>query len=296
MSVHVPVLLKELIENIKIKEGDRVIDATLGAGGYSLAMVKLIGENGELISFDEDISAIRKFKKIIKEKNYLNIKVVQSNFRDIDKLELKKSSYQAIVMDLGLSSDQLNDPSRGFSFNNLDSPLDMAFGEKADRLTTDIVNKYSLTELIKIFKELGEEPHAYRVARAIVSSRRKERIARVGQLVEIIEKEIGSYYQRKKIHPATRIFQALRMETNQELLSLKQFLPLAFDLLTLNGHLAVVSFHSGEDRIVKNYFRNLKHENKVQLVSKKPIIPSEEELRENRRARSAKLRVIKKII
>ncbi len=296
MSIHIPVLLKELIENIELKKGDKVIDATLGAGGYSLAIREIIGDKGELLCFDEDKLAVLKFKKIIKEQGYLNIKVVQLNFRDIDKLKLQTNAYQAIVMDLGLSSDQLADVNRGFSFNSPDSPLDMAFGDNPDVLTTEIVNHYSLTELIKIFKELGEEPHAYRVARAIVSFRRKERIARVGQLVKIIDELIGGYYKKKKIHPATRIFQALRMETNQELNSLETFLPLAYKLLSVKGFLAVVSFHSGEDRIVKHYFRNLKNERQGELITKKPINPNEAELIVNRRARSAKLRIIRKII
>ncbi len=296
MSVHIPVLLKELIENIKIKKGDKVLDATLGAGAYSLKIREIIGDAGELICLDEDDLAVLKFKEIIKDKGLVNIKALQSNFRDIGELNLKKDNFQAIVADLGLSSDQLADEKRGFSFKNLDSPLDMAFGERPDILTTDIVNKYSLTELIKIFKELGEEPHACRVARAIVSSRRKERIARVGQLVEIIEEAIGGYYKKKKIHPATLSFQALRMETNQELVSLEKFLPQSFDYLALNGHLAIVSFHSGEDRLVKHYFKKLKELGQVELITKKPITASQEELMVNKRARSAKLRVIKKII
>jgi 16S rRNA (cytosine1402-N4)-methyltransferase len=296
MSVHVPVLLSEILENIELKQGDRVIDATLGAGGYSLAIREIIGEQGSLVSLDEDQLAISKFKKIIEEKGYSNIKVVQSNFRDIDALVLENSSYQLVVADLGLSSDQLADLNRGFSFNNLDSPLDMAFGQNPDTLTTDIVNNYSLTELIKIFKELGEEPHAYRVARAIVSFRRKERIARVAQLVKLIEETIGGYYKKKRIHPATLIFQALRMETNRELASLEKFLPQAFQVLGVNGYLVIVSFHSGEDRIVKHYFKNLNKEKKALLINKKPIIAKEEEIRVNRRARSAKLRIIKKLI
>lgn len=295
MALHVPVLLKEIIDNIDLKVGDRVIDATLGAGGYSLALRELIGESGELICLDDDKKAIVNFKKEIKERKYFNIKAYHLNFKNIDQLKLKKDSYQCIVADLGLSSDQLADTERGFSFQNLDSPLDMAFSDSPEVLTVDIVNKYPLSELIKIFKELGEEPHAYRVARAIVSSRRKERIARVGQLVSIVEEAIGHYYRKKKIHPATLVFQALRMETNRELDSLSFFLPQAFELLKHNAYLAIVSFHSLEDRIVKHYFKSLKEDNKAILINKKPIIASEDELQKNKRARSAKLRIIKKI-
>lgn len=311
MSKHLPVMLKEVLDYLKPELGDIFIDGTLGGGSYSLALAKVVKDSGMILAIDLDEKAIERFEQKIKSTVNLNIKVSLGNFADIDLLAkkqgIKLNSCSGIVLDLGLSSFQLDDKERGFSFQG-DGPLNMAFSEDLKQKTIEIVNNYSLSSLVKIFKEYGQTPHANRVARAIVSLRRKERIARVKQLIEIINGAVKSN-QFKKINPATLYFQALRIETNKELSNLKKFLPAAYQLLKKGGRLVIVSFHSGEDRIVKNFFKQESANcqcpkeklicscqgPKLKVLTKKPIGPSLVEVRNNPRARSAKLRAAIKI-
>lgn len=303
MPIHVPVMLTEVVKFLEPKQGQIFIDATLGGGSYSQALAKRVSKNGLILSIDFDNKAIANFEKKIVKEGIKNIKTVCGNFANLLSFAkdygIKENSCSGIVFDLGLSSDQLADKNRGFSFQ-LDGPLDMAFNKELNYRTIEIINNYPLSELIKIFKEYGGDPHAYRVARAIVSFRRREMIARVKQLVEIIEQAVPIYYLKKRIHPATRIFQALRIETNDELNSLKQALDDSLKLLKPEGKIVVVSFHSGEDRIVKHFFKDRADPYSdlgpvLKIITKKPIIPSQEEIKENPRSRSAKLRVAKKI-
>ena len=245
-----------------------------------------------------------------------NVVFVRDNFanlKDIVKKHFKNKKISGVVMDLGLSSFQLDDQKRGFSFKN-DAPLDMAFaGEKNHNgtWTSEIVNQWSEDDLIKILKEYGEEKFAKRIAGRIVKRRKENPIKTTKELVEIIESAVPAFYRRdKKIHFATRTFQALRIATNDELQSLKQALESALEILEIGGRISVVSFHSLEDRIVKNFFREqarecicpketpiciCNHKPKLKIITKKPILPSESEVDKNPRSRSAKLRVAEKL-
>ncbi len=311
MSVHVPVMLAEVMAYLNPQPGEIFIDASLGGGSYSLALAKAVSQSGQVLSIDWDQSAIIRFRKLIKQQGILNIKTRLGNFAELAIIAKEQgislNTCAGIVFDLGLSSDQLEDRNRGFSFQR-EAPLNMAFSEDLANQTIEIINNYSLPNLVEIFKKYGQSLHAYRVARAIVSFRRKERIVRVKQLVKLIEETVPASFLRKKIHPATLFFQALRIATNDELVNLNQALIASIDLLKSQGKIAVVSFHSGEDRLVKNFFRNQSRaclcspsdlvcnclEPKLKILTKKPLIPKTAEVEKNPRARSAKLRLAEK--
>ncbi|HBB36426.1 MAG: 16S rRNA methyltransferase [Candidatus Moranbacteria bacterium GW2011_GWC1_45_18] len=349
--VHKAVLAKELIENLNLKPGMTVVDGTLGAGGHSIEMLKKILPGGKLISIDWDEGAIQNFQQRLKKEGYdirnrafpapvasnandenasplafmplfSGDKIVgywcgvSENYANLDKIfeELDLNAADAILIDLGFSSDQIEDKRRGFSFL-LDGPLDMRYSPETQKVTAaDVVNKYSEKDLADIFWKYGEEKYARRIAREIarvrISAGRREKIGEVGKLVEIIFRSVPKNYKMGKIHPATRVFQALRIEVNQELENLKIFLEKAVNGLANGGRLAVISFHSLEDRIVKNFFRKeardcvcppkfpkcvCNHRRILKIITKKPIQPSEKEIRENSRARSAKMRVVEKM-
>ena len=287
-------MLNEILEYLKPKLGQKYIDCTLGGAGYTVAIAKKVGDSGQVIGIDLDELAIKHAQEIISEQKLKNIILINDNFKNLKK-EItgkfsKSEKFDGIVFDLGLSSAQLDDEARGFSFKG-ERPLDMSFGPVNEKSTEEIINHYSLLELTKIFQEYGEEKHAYQIAKAIIKARQEKTIKTTGDLVSIIEKTIPFRY-RSKIHPATRVFQALRMETNEELTSLLEVLPDALSLLKPKGRLVVVSFHSGEDRIVKRFFKG---ESSVKILTKRPLIPSDSETEANPRARSAKLRVAEKI-
>ncbi len=313
MSVHKPVMIKEVLDFLNPQAGQTFIDCTLGAGHYSSEIAKLVRKKGKVLAIEWDSQAKERFDRLIKDENKLNIKTVLDNFANLKNIakreKIDENSCSGIVFDLGLSSDQLADSSRGFSFQT-DAPLNMAFSKELEGKTLEIVNNYSLKDLIKIFKDYGEDPHAYRVSRAIVSRRRKERIARVKQLLEIIESSLPiKTLKKKKIHPATLYFQALRIETNDELNNLLSALQSSLNLIKKGGKIVVVSFHSGEDRIVKNFFRDNAKSCKcrpndlicsclgprLKILTKKPLIATNEEIQNNPRSRSAKLRAAEKI-
>ncbi|MBU2028878.1 16S rRNA (cytosine(1402)-N(4))-methyltransferase RsmH [Patescibacteria group bacterium] len=310
MSIHKPVLLKEVIENLNLKEGTVAVDATLGGGGHSRAILEKIGKKGRLITIDWDGKALESFQKSLLIGQSKVINLVQDNFAGLNNilggLQIKKAT--AILADLGFSSDQLEDSSRGLSFQK-DGPLDMRLDSKGDVSAWEIVNQYPLKDLEKIIRELGEERFAGRIARKIVEVRKKKRILTAGELVALIESAVPKRYF-SKIHPATKTFQALRIEVNQELENLKSFIPQAIDNLAPGGKLAVISFHSLEDRIVKNIFREnargcicpksfpkcvCQREAKIKIITKKPIVPTDEEISNNPRSHSAKLRVCEKV-
>lgn len=291
---HEPVMLKEILEYLDPQAGGKFIDCTLGGAGYTLALAERVGQSGKIISTDLDELAISNAKEKIAAKKLSNIILVNDNFKNLRSIVAANFSaetkFNGIVLDLGLSSAQLEDEERGFSFKG-ERPLNMAMGEASERSTEEIVNGYPLLELTRIFREYGEEKWAYQIAKAIVSSRQKKRIKTTADLVEIVERSVPKRFHHK-IHPATRIFQALRMETNDELGSLSSVLEAARELLKPAGRLVVVSFHSGEDRIVKRF---LKNSSDFKILTKKPLIPTEEESEKNPRARSAKLRAAEKI-
>ncbi len=314
-TIHKTVLLAETVEALKLKAGMTVVDATLGGGGHSKLVVNKIGKSGKLIAFDQDQTAIARFKKQMKLGSLENLKteilLVNQNFSTLkDSLtSLAINQVDAILADLGISSDQLADTDRGISFMG-DAPLDMRMNMTAKLTAQEIVNEYSQAELTRVLREYGDEQYASSIARKIVEVRGQEKIGRTSQLVSIIESAVPGSYKRKKIHCATKTFQALRMETNQELESLRLFLFQAIEVLKPGGRLAIIAFHSGEDALIKNWFREnargcicppefpqCRCDNKpiVKIITRKPIIASEAELEENPRARSAKLRVVEKV-
>jgi 16S rRNA (cytosine1402-N4)-methyltransferase len=311
---HIPVMLKEVLAGLNPKPGQKFIDCTLGGAGYTLALSKLVGESGKILAVDLDDLALANAKAIIKKEKIKNIVLVQDNFRNLQKIVAenfpKDFQFDGVVMDLGLSSVQLADETRGFSFQG-DRPLDMAFSQEGHSAvaTTTIVNRYPLDKLTYVFRVYGEEPKAYVLAKKIIERRKKNWIRTTGQLQEIIA-EVIKPNPRIKINPATRVFQALRMETNYELDALKEVLPAALNVLKPGGRIAVVSFHSGEDRIVKDFFKTesqdcvcppsvpvciCKHQATLKILTKKPIPATAAESNENPRARSAKFRLAEKI-
>ena len=286
---HLPVLLRDTINLLVLKPGSRNIDCTFGDGGHSRAILQSAPDS-QLLGIDTDVENISRAKKQ-KEFNNKKVILVNDNFRNLKEIALKNNfvGVDAVIMDLGWSSTQFEKSGRGFSFLR-DEPLDMRLG--VGELTADeILNKWSESEIGKILREYGEERAWLKIAKAIVEYRRGQLINTTGQLVEILfTLRLG---HQGKIHPATKTFQALRIAVNDELNALKQALPQAVEILKSGGRLAVISFHSLEDRIVKRFFQSqIKN---LKIITKKPIVPSREETLENPRSRSAKLRVAEKI-
>ncbi|MCK4635702.1 MAG: 16S rRNA (cytosine(1402)-N(4))-methyltransferase RsmH [Candidatus Moranbacteria bacterium] len=305
-SIHIPVMMKEAIEMLNLKSGMTVVDATLGGGGYAREIYQKIMPDGKLIVFDRDKQAIERFKNNYPEIAE-NIIYVHSNHADVRKVLKENSidSVDAIVADLGLSSDQLNDSKRGFTFQK-DSPLDMRMDLEEKHNAMDVVNKAEVDSLADIIYSYGDERHSRKIARAIVKNRPIESTV---QLAEIVKKVLPLNW-KSKINPATKTFQAIRIFVNKEYEHLRIFLTDGIELLREGGRIAIVSFHSGEDRIVKNSFRTnargcvcpdvipvcvCDHEALVKIITKKPLKPSEKEIKNNPRSRSACLRVAERI-
>lgn len=299
--MHVPVLLNELIELLDPKNNEIIVDATINGGGHAEEILRKKDFHGIVIGIDQDenlISILKKEKeKYIKEGR---LKLVCGNFRNIDVhlKQLKINGLDGVLFDLGMSSRQLEEAERGFSFLK-DKQLLMTFKVNPapqDLTAEKIVNDWNEKEILKILKEYGEEKFAKRIAIKILETRKKKRIKTTFELIEIIKKSIPYSVQKKsKIHPATKTFQALRITVNDELKALKEGLEKTFKVLNIGGRTAVISFHSLEDRIVKNFFRDLKNKKLAKILTKKPIIASKEEIERNPRSRSAKLRAIIKI-
>lgn len=302
-------MLKEVMQYLLPQQGSKIVDCTFGGGGYTSAILEAVGETGEVIAFDRDKLAIENGLK--KFRNNKNLKLINKQYSELKNVldeELGEDVKVAgIVMDLGLSSAQLADESRGFSFQRAgDLKMEMS-GADSRILTIDIVNRWRQVELEKIIREYGEERFARNIARKIVEYRREKKIQKVEQLVDIIANSVpGKYRRDSKIHFATRTFQALRIATNEELLDLENTLPQALDKLAVGGRLVIVSFHSLEDRIVKKFFRKenrecicppevplcrCNHKVKLKIITKKPLVAGATEIANNPRSRSAKLRV-----
>jgi len=314
--IHKTVLLQEAVENLKLKPGMIVVDVTLGAGGHSLEILKKISKGGVLVVFDQDENAIIEFKKKIEKDENLkvnreNIILINENFENIKEslANFGISRVDAILADLGISSDQLEDEEMGLSFK-IDSRLDMRLDRKGDLTAEQVINSYSEDDLKRILQEFGDEKYAGKIARRICQAREEKKIERTTELVSIIEKAVPAFYRRGKINCATKTFQALRIEVNRELDVLRKIIVDGIELLSANGRMAIITFHSGEDRIVKNIFREYARgcicppefpvcrcdeKEIVKIITRKPICPGEKETRENSRSRSAKLRVIEKI-
>ncbi len=290
---HIPVLLDEVVESLQLQPGMMVVDCTLGDGGHSEEIIKKIQPNGVLVGIDADIESLERAKKFLAKYELKKIFVNDnfSNLKEILKNE-KIEKVNGILMDFGWSTPQFADRGRGFSFQE-DEELDMRYDAKGNSKTAkDIINNYSEKELEQIFKKYGEEKNSKKIAAAIVNKRKEKEITKTSELVEIIL--TVNKKGKEKIHPATRVFQALRIEVNNELGVIKKVLPEAVEVLDKGGRLAVITFHSLEDGIVKHFFKSQDNK-KIKIINKKPITCSLEELKNNPRARSAKLRVIEKI-
>lgn len=287
-NYHTPVLLQGVLEVLQPKAGEQIIDATAGGGGYSEMLLKA---GAKVLAIDQDPDAIRHLKEKFEGKS--DIVLFQDNFSNIKSIavEHKFFNIKGIVFDLGTSSHQIKESGRGFSFSK-DEELDMRMSPDTDLTAKEIVNKWSEEELTRIFLKYGEEHFAERIAKEIVMQRKTKEINTTKELSQIIEKIVPRV---SKIHPATRVFQALRIVVNDEMKALASALADSFGILSHGGKIVVVSFHSLEDRIVKRYFEELERQGKVHLVVKRPIMAQALELSLNPRARSAKLRAIEKI-
>lgn len=292
---HIPVLLNEAINFLNPERGRAFIDATANGGGYTEEILKKMSKNAILVSMDRDESAVERLKN--RFSGDIRLKPIAGNFRNLRRLAGKfAKTYDGIVFDLGMSSDQLEKSGRGFSFQK-DEPLLMTYETKPEtgRLNAaSIVNSWPEEKIAEILKNYGEERHARRIAKAIVEERRREKILTSGKLAQIVSKAV-LFGSRSKIHPATRTFQAFRIAVNDELSALEEGLDEAWRLIGTKGRIAAVSFHSLEDRIVKNFFRNKKSGGVAEILTKKPVGPSAEEMNKNPRSRSAKLRALVKL-
>jgi len=295
--MHIPVLLKESTELLNLKQGDVILDATINGGGHSEEILKMIGEKGRLIGIDQDGEVLNKLKE--KWKDRKNVLLAKDNFRNLDKVleSLKIEKINGALFDIGISSSQIDESGRGFSFQK-DEPLLMTMKaeiEPDDLTAKEIVNNWNEKDLADTIWKYGEERYSRRIAKNIVRRRETKAIETTLELVEAIRESVPSFYRNsRKINCATRTFQALRIAVNDELGALKDGTEKAWSFLQEGGRLAVISFHSLEDRIVKNYFRDVAAKGEGKILTKKPIIPSEEEVENNPRSRSAKLRAIEK--
>jgi len=308
--VHKSVMEREVIDCLAVHGGATYVDGTLGGGGHARAILEASGPDGRLIGIDRDTDALAAAGERLKPWG-ARVTLVHGNYRDLasvlDTLGMEK--VDGIVLDLGVSSFQLETGERGFSFSR-DAPLDMRMDRSRGDTARDLVNGLSFEEMVRLFREYGEEREAKRIARAIERERALRPIETTGRLAGIIAGAVPARFQPRSIHPATRVFQALRIAVNDELGSLKDGLSGSFDVLKGGGRLAVISFHSLEDRIVKVFFRGLAtgcvcpprfpqcvcgQRPRATLVTRKSITPSEEETGLNPRARSARLRVVEKI-
>lgn len=308
---HVTVLLNEAVDNLNIKKDGVYVDCTLGGAGHSEAILSQLSEEGHLYAFDQDEVAIKNAQQ--KLASYIEkgqVTFINTNFRHLkEELEARRVIHvDGIVYDLGVSSPQLDEIERGFSYHG-DAPLDMRMNQKADFSAYHVVNEYDYHELVKIFYRYGEEKFSKQIARKIEQARQEKPIETTGELVELIKAGIPAPARRKGGHPAKRVFQAIRIEVNDELHAIEESIEQAIDCLSVGGRLSVITFHSLEDRLIKTIFREYskpketpaglpvlleEDEPLLSLVNRKPILPSEEEVAANNRARSAKLRVASK--
>ena len=296
--IHKTVLLHESIDGLNIQKGDIYLDGTLGSAGHAEYALKITDGNLTVIGLDRDIDALsRSEQRLGKAKNII---LKESNYSDLDKVlnHLNIEKVNRIMLDLGLSSDQFEASGRGFTFKK-EEPLLMTFKKnpvEGDITASEIVNNWQEENIADIIYGYGEEKYSRRIAHAIVNYRQKKSIETTGELVEIISQAVPIFYRKGRIHPATRTFQALRITANDELNSLKKGLANGFERLAKGGRMAVISFHSLEDRIVKNFNKEKAEKEEAKIITKRPIVPEEIEIKENPRSRSAKLRILEKNI
>lgn len=286
---------EEVLSFLDPRPGDVVVDATFGGGGHSAEILKRITPGGILVAIDRDVEALERAEKIFGE-GIKNVVTVKGNFRDIADI-LKERGIGKIdgaVFDLGFSSYQIDEAARGFSYT-LEGPLDMRFDRAGGITARDIVNTFSEEDIRELIRDYGEERHYRLIASAIVAGRKEARIETTGQLSGIVEKAVGRWYSKQRIHPACRTFQALRIKVNDELSAAEQGLEGAISVLAPGRRICAISFHSLEDRVVKTVFKKEAKFGTLKMLAKKPIIPCEDEVKTNPRSRSAKLRVAERI-
>ena len=306
---HTPVLLNEVIKGLNIKKDGIYVDGTLGGAGHSLKIIEGL-DNGKLVGIDQDMDAINKAKDVLKD--YLErAEIIHDNFKNIPQIlsNLNIDKVDGILLDLGVSSYQFDERERGFSYQK-DAPLDMRMDRENNLRAWDVVNRYKEKELSDILWEYGDERWSKRIAKFIVEERRNNPIDTTFQLVSIIKKAIPKGARASGHHPAKKTFQAIRIEVNKELEILKKSIPALCNLLKPKGRICIITFHSLEDRIVKENFKELNtgcicpkdfpicvcnRKKEIEIITKKPIVPTEDELSKNPRARSAKLRIGEKV-
>lgn len=295
--IHKTVLLKESIDGLDVHHGEIYLDGTLGSGGHAEYALEKTRGVLKVIGLDKDTEALERSRNRLK--NYSSIILKEASYSDFDTVlnDLKIEKVDRIMLDLGLSSDQFETSGRGFTFKN-DEPLLMTFKKdlkEGDLTAYQIVNTWEEQNIADIIFGYGEEKYSRRIARAIVNYREKKSIDMTKELVEIISQAVPAFYRKGRIHPATRTFQALRITVNDELNTLKKGLTKGFERLEHSGRMAIISFHSLEDRIVKNFNKEKADSGEAKIITKRPITPTEKEILENPRSRSAKLRILEKI-
>ena len=307
---HTSVLLYETVDSLNIRPDGIYVDGTLGGGGHASLVLNRLGEQGRLIGLDQDADAIAAAGERLKEYGD-RVTVIRTNYENIkDALASQGiSGADGIYLDLGVSSYQLDTADRGFTYREDDAPLDMRMDQRNTQTAKDIVNGYSEMELYRIIRDYGEDRFAKNIAKHIVKARQEKEIETAGELTEIIKAAIPAKVRATGGHPSNRTFQAIRIELNRELQVLEQSIDTMIDLLNPGGRLSIITFHSLEDRIVKNKFRENENpcicppefpvcmcgrKSKGRVVTRKPVLPSEEELAANKRSKSAKLRVFEK--
>ncbi|HNX90623.1 MAG TPA: 16S rRNA (cytosine(1402)-N(4))-methyltransferase RsmH [Candidatus Omnitrophota bacterium] len=292
---HIPVLLQKVIDLMNLRPGSTIVDATFGGGGHSAEILNWIMPGGKLVAFDKDEAAEERVDEMAKKfgENFL---FINEDFRHMTTM-LKERNIHKIdgaLFDLGMSSFHIDDPNRGFSFLT-DGPLDMRFDKRHTLSTKDIINRYSKADIADIIRNYGEERYANIIAGRICDARRKKQITTTAELADIIKNAVGWKYRGQKIHPAARSFQALRIFVNDELTAAEEGINAAMNMMNSGARICVISFHSLEDRIVKNIFRGRAKDGGFKLITKKPLVPDDDEIKMNSRARSAKLRVAERV-
>ena len=307
---HTSVLLRETVDALHVRPDGIYVDGTLGGGGHSSVIAGKLSEGGRLIGIDQDAAAIEAAGKRLGEFGN-RVMIIRSNYADMKTrlMETGITSVDGILLDLGVSSYQLDDAERGFTYREEDAPLDMRMDQRQDYTAREVVNTCSVEELTRIIREFGEEKFAGKIARRIEEERKKGPIETTGQLTQIVKDAIPARARATGRHPARRTFQAIRIEVNGELRVLRESLDDMIDLLNPGGRICIITFHSLEDRIVKDAFRRAENpcicppefpvcvcgrKPKGRVITKKPILPSEEEMEQNPRSKSAKLRVFEK--
>ena len=311
MFEHKSVLLYETIDSLNVKPDGIYVDGTLGGGGHALEVCRRLGEYGRLIGIDQDADAIAAASERLRDYED-RVTIVRSNYEEIQSVlkDLGIEKADGIYLDLGVSSYQLDTPERGFTYREDNAPLDMRMDQRNTQTAADIVNTYSEFDLYRIIRDYGEDKFAKNIAKHIVRARETKRIETTGELTEIIKEAVPAKVRAVGGHPSKKTFQAIRIELNQELEVLNNSIDTMIDLLKPGGRLAVITFHSLEDRIVKIRFRNNENPctcppdfpvcvcgkvSKGRVITRKPVVPSEEEIEGNKRSKSSKLRVFERI-